>query len=104
MRYIYFEVREYTGCMAVKPEVINENVLLLKPNTNSDGSWGFRHVTERTGLTPVSYCIVDQYWVDLDKYDPFKYSYQVMHNKWIEIALEKLKFVYRDEKIEEVLN
>lgn len=46
IKYLYFEVYWQEGEMPSKPEIRNENILLLKPHTNSSGEWGFRNVTQ----------------------------------------------------------
>lgn len=66
IKYIYFEKHSANGSTTMK----NENVLLIKPRTNSDGWWGFRHVTKRHDNT---FLVVDQAWVDLEKYELDKY-------------------------------
>ena len=77
MKYIYFEIHMISdGSKWVgEPEIKNENILVLKPYTNSNGNWGFRHWTDRygppgkDGKAPIKdMLIVDQNWIDMDKY------------------------------------
>ena len=58
-----------------EPEIKNENILMNKPHTNSDGFWGFRYWNNRygppgsDGVAPVKdILVVDQYWIDLDTF------------------------------------
>lgn len=68
IKYIYFEVKYISEFNSTKPTIENENVLLFKPNTNSNGIWGFKNVTERKGFPEPSFSIVEQYWIDFDKF------------------------------------
>ena len=85
-----------------EPEIKNENILMLKPNTNSDGFWGFRNWNNRygppgkDGKAPIKdMLIIDQNWIDLDKYalvdiDGRPDSYKVLA-EYLEKVLTKLK-------------
>jgi len=46
-----------------KPQIKNENILVIKPNTNSEGIWYFKNITER-GFSEPTYSVVEQYWID----------------------------------------
>lgn len=71
LKYIYFELHQIKGKGETTPVIENENVLLIKPHTNSSGIWGFKNVTTRHG-NELSESIVEQFWVDLDKFNDFK--------------------------------
>ena len=66
IKYLYFEIEYLIGDNATKPSIINENVLLIKPETNSSGVWGFTNMSERAGGK--SFVVIEQYWIDLDKF------------------------------------
>ena len=68
IKYIYFEINEKTGRLSEESRIDNENVLLIKPNTNSSGFWSFTNVTEDKYHRESTFTIVNQYWIDLDKY------------------------------------
>ena len=103
IKYIYFEINEIVGIDSKEKTIENENVLLFKPNTNSDGYWIFRNMTERLGFSVPTFCIVTQYWIDLDKFDnarnPDKYL-----KKSVDIVMLKLLTNIRDMRINEILN
>lgn len=73
IKYIYFEKYFISGKEdSTTPITRNENILLLKPNTNSEGIWLFTNVTERSrrkGSNEDSYAVVEQYWIDFEKYN-----------------------------------
>lgn len=73
IKYLYFEIKyvnNSNGLIMSTSEIENENVLLIKPHTNSIGMWHFRNVTERKSLQkPSTFSIVEQYWIDLDKFN-----------------------------------
>lgn len=105
IKYIYFELYVEN---ASKPKIQNENILFLKPDTNSSGYWGYRNVTERRKMNSVSdYIVVHQYWVDFTKYElrknintsPNGENYHL----WIKNTLEKLKNKLRKEKLKEII-
>lgn len=47
IKYIYFEIKYINGVDSTKPTIENENILLIKPHTNSNGVWEFTNITER---------------------------------------------------------
>ncbi len=97
IKYIYFEIKYVTGGALFSPEIENENVLLIKPNTNSSGVWGFRNVTERRkGLS--EYSVVEQNWIDLDKYKFGIFPYEKLDEQ-IKYVLRKLEEKINNEKI-----
>ena len=42
---------------------------MFKPHTNSSGLWGFMNITERKGFSEPTFSIVEQHWVDLEKFN-----------------------------------
>lgn len=64
----------------------NENILLLKPWTNSMGVGGYTYMSKRPD-TDISIC-VDQYWIDLDVY---VFGKQKMYDELVEECLSKLE-------------
>ncbi len=94
IKYIYFEVYWQEGEIPSAPVIRNENILLLKPHTNSNGEWGFRNVTKGKYYTT----FVDQSWIDLEKYKENKPEKAIQWNdpvfsryeEWIEEALTKI--------------
>lgn len=77
IKYIYFEIQTITGANNTGPVVQNENVLGICPRTNSDGMWAFKNFNERRGFSEKSFCIVDQYWIDLEKHKNRTMDYQI---------------------------
>lgn len=76
LKYIYFEVNNITGFGATTPRIENANILLVKPKTNSNGVWSHTNVTKRKARDngqEASQSWVNQYWVDLEKYDLTRY-------------------------------
>ena len=69
IKYIYFEIKYVKGVCETEPTIENENVLMFKPNTNSSGVWGFTNITERKGFSEPTFSIVEQNWVDLEKFN-----------------------------------
>lgn len=105
IKYLYFEIYWQDGEMPTKPEIRNENILLLKPHTNSSGEWGFTNVTKSKYYTTT----VDQSWIDLEKYSAYrakkiKQSDPGFNNydKWVQEALNKVKLKLKE--TEEVKN
>jgi len=68
IKYIYFEIKYVKGVDGTEPTIENENVLLIKPNTNSIGVWGFMNITQRHGFSEPTFSIVEQNWIDLEKF------------------------------------
>ena len=100
MKYIYFELHRYKYMDGSKKEecsIKNANVLLNKPHTNSGGVWGctYMNVYKNSKGLPWYNHIIDQYWIDLEKYDfnaTSKYAQRLndADNKLIRDALEIL--------------
>ena len=88
IKYIYFEVNRITGYNPTEKRIENINVLLIKPHTNGDGYWGYTNLTERHGFTEKSHMMVEQYWIDLDKYNYSKSNF--MKNE-INVVIGKLQ-------------
>jgi len=97
-KYIYFETYEVIGSNPEPKRMQRENFLLRKPHTNSDGVWGYRHVTERKGFEVPTFVFVDQFWIDLEKYT-FGKVYDVLLNEFFSKMRDP-----RSEKIKEILN
>jgi hypothetical protein len=91
-KYIYFETYEVIGSNPEPKRMQRENFLLRKPHTNSDGVWGYRHVTERKGFEVPTFVFVDQFWIDLEKYT-------IMENEFDERGSVKL-LLYKLKKYE----
>jgi len=92
IKYIYFERYRITGYGQTDFEIRNINILLIKPDTGGEDSSGINecmNITERFGFPEKSYFVVDQFWVDLDKY---KYNDNEL-NKNIKYVLNKLENV-----------
>lgn len=69
INYIYFEIKYIKGVGETEPTIENENALMFKPHTNSSGVWGFTNITERKGFSEPTFSIVEQNWVDLEKFN-----------------------------------
>ena len=69
IKYIYFEINQITGYNATEKRVENENILLIKPDTNSSGVWGYTNITRRYGFPEPLFSVVNQYWIDLQKFE-----------------------------------
>lgn len=69
IKYIYFEIKYIKGVDETEPTIENENVLMFKPHTNSSGVWGFTNITERKGFSVPTFSIVEQNWIDLEKFN-----------------------------------
>ncbi len=90
IKYIYFEINQITGCNSKYKTIQNENVLLIKPHTNSSGIRGFTNMTERKGFSEPTFSIVNQYWIDLKKFKEEKYKVCQELKTWVNIVLDKL--------------
>jgi hypothetical protein len=102
IKYLYFEIHWQDGEMPTNPEIRNENILLLKPHTNSSGEWGFTNVTKSKYYTTT----VDQSWIDLEKYTAQKTKWDdpvySKYDKWVQEALKKVELKLKE--AEEVKN
>lgn len=94
-KYIYFEVYWISNSNGyiTSPILQNENILMIKPKTNSDGIWGYRNVTERKGKD--EFVTVDQYWINLKIYKP----YEIDVDDFLQEALSKLNIKLRSAKL-----
>lgn len=90
-KYVYYEVHMKIMSDGTSQDIIilNENYLVNKPYTNSDGFWGFTNLTEHFGGS-YSYHQVKQYWIDLRKFRFNKKHYKEI-DKTLKIALSELR-------------
>jgi len=100
IKYIYFEVYWIDGDNPINPTLQNENALMFKPHTNSNGVWGYRNVTETKGRN--EFVTVDQTWVDLEKYKPYEHYVDINGGKFLEEAISKLNKKLRKPKLEQI--
>ena len=85
IKYLYFELNHITGYNSTEVTIKNENVLLIKPHTNSSGVWSYSNMTEQHGFPEQTFSIVNQYWIDLDKFNEDEYT---SLKKYVDIVLE----------------
>jgi len=105
MKYIYFEIHSVEGGFSPEePHMQNENILFLKPKTNSGGYWGYKNITilNNTNYTPRICSIVEQNWIDLTKYKP-KETYDKL-DKQVQECLDKINIKLREEKLNRILD
>ena len=88
IKYIYFEIKYVKGVGETEPTI--ENVLLIKPKTNSSGVWGFTNITERKGFSEPTFSIVNQYWIDLEKLNHDNSELYGELKKQLVLVLEKI--------------
>ena len=101
-KYIYFEVYERRKGTISNGQILqNENILLIKPHTNSNGYWGNINITEQKGRSEPSYVRIEQHWIDFDKYKFGEKSY-IYLDKWVNECLQKLKPHLREFKLKEI--
>lgn len=99
-KYIYYEIKKRDGINETESCIQNENVLLIKPKTNSGGTWGVRNVNELKGFSKPTYLLIDQIWVNLEK---FNNSYHhVDFKRQVDIVLEKIEKKLRKEKLKKL--
>ena len=92
VKYIYFEETYTTGLdnKAEGYQIEHENVLLLKPHTNSSGIWGHTNATPRPGTVPKT-SWKEQYWIDLEKLNEDKSNmWDAIRNK-VNIVMDRLE-------------
>jgi hypothetical protein len=109
IQYIYFEICwQIGGQFPYEPYIKNENILLLKPKTNSNGIYGFRNITASNRHDVVSAnTYVDQNWVDLTKYkkttlvwnDPVYGDFDF--DKWVVKAIKKIVFRIENNEVDD---
>lgn len=92
IKYLYFEIKYIKGVGKTKPAIQNTNVLMIKPNTNSTGYYGFTNITERKGFNEPTFSIVEQNWIDLEKFKEEKHKLPHKLKKQVHIVLESLKY------------
>ena len=85
IKYLYFELNHITGYNSTEVTIKNENVLLIKPHTNSSGVWSYSNMSEQHGFPKQIFSIVNQYWIDLDKFNEDEYT---SLKKYVDIVLE----------------
>lgn len=109
IKYIYFEKHFISGKDATTPHLKNQNALLLQPQTNSSGIHSFINITERKyepnkHKSDKSYAVVEQYWIDLEKYDSSNKKPTTL-DKMIQETLNKLnRLINREDLFDELLN
>lgn len=104
IKYIYFEINQIIGDNSTEKIIENENVLLIKPNTNSSGVWGFTNMTERKGFSQPTFSIVNQYWIDLNKFKGEKHKIYSELKKQVDIVMEKINSKVRTIKLNNLFN
>lgn len=105
MKYIYFEIHSVEGgSFPEDTHMQNENILFLKPETNSSGYWGYRNVTiqNETKSRPRRCSTVEQNWIDLTKYKPGETYDQL--DKHVQECLDKINIKLRGEKLNRILD
>jgi hypothetical protein len=98
IKYIYFEVTTTTHGEEGKDDIVNtyitnQNIVLIKPWTNSNGVSGCLHVTNHNctvGRMKTYTNRVYQNWIDLDKYEfgRNKHTHIIEQDKNIREVLE----------------
>jgi len=90
IKYIYFEINHITGCNSTEKTIKNENGLLIKPHTNSDGVWGYTNITEQSGFSKPTFSVVNQYWIDLEKFEVVHHKVYGDLKKHVDVVLERI--------------
>lgn len=90
IRYIYFEVIQIGGAKLSEQKIDNENALLFKPHTNSSGIWSHRYTIEQRRFSGSTILLIDQYWIDLEKFKKEKHKVYQKLKKQVDIVLKKL--------------
>lgn len=90
IKYIYFEINHIAGINPTPKIIENENALLIKPHTNSSGIWGFTNMTEYRGLSEPAFSIVNQYWIDLEKFREKEHKVYDELKEQVDTVLERL--------------
>lgn len=97
-KYIYFDIihkhNDYDNNNAqgkkFTHKIINENILLSKPKTNSSGIWGFTSIDEdKTSI--------QQHWINLEKYN-------INDIITVNNTLELINIKLREQKLNRILN
>lgn len=89
IKYIYFEEVFIVDKNVLNNEIRNENILLIKPKTNSHGIWSFRSISESRSRNRT----LDQYWIDLEK---FNSSIEMINNDHLRINVYKVMEIIND--------
>lgn len=103
MKYIYFEIKHISGYNSTEERIENENILLIKPHTNSNGFWCITNITERYGFKERSFSVVHQNWIDLEKLNVEHKVYKELKDQ-VDIVLDRLNQKLRDNKLKRILN
>ena len=103
MKYIYFEIKYIDGYNSTEQRIENENILLIKPHTNSSGVWVFTNMSERYGFEKPSYSVVHQYWIDLEKFNAEHHIYRDI-KELVDIVLDRLNQKLRENKLIRIVN
>ena len=90
IKYIYFEIKYVKGVGETEPAIENENVLMFKPHTNSSGVWAFTNITERKGFNEPTFSIVEQNWIDLEKFSEENHKVYSKLKSQVDDVLDKL--------------
>ncbi len=90
IKYIYFEIKYVKGVGETEPTIENENVLMFRPQTNSSGVCGFTNITERKGFSEPTFSIVEQNWIDLEKFKEEQHKVYNSLKKKVDMVLERL--------------
>jgi hypothetical protein len=104
IKYIYFEIKYVKGVDETKPTIENENVLMFKPKTNSSGVWGFTNITERKGSSEPTFSIVEQNWIDLEKFSKENHRVYSKLKSQVDDVLNRLNRLNRENKLTILLN
>jgi len=110
IKYVYFEVHSVIGVDPIEEFITNENILLFKPpHTNELGSWSCKHATERKEMSIPTYFLVEQNWIDFEKFKEYNIRNNTDISKLylstrITEVMEKLKPLIRNGKINTIID
>ncbi len=115
MRFIYFELHWESSYVcdptaswqrgSTKKKIIrNVNILQIKPYTNSGGFWSYRHIHSRKdhNNNDTSSFVIDQYWIDLEKYQNSNYIDD--NYSYVCEVISELKSLDRNETIDKLIS
>ena len=92
IKYIYFEEVIIVDKNVLNNEIRNENILLIKPKTNSYGIWAFRNINVSRSRNMT----LDQYWIDLEKFNNYideKNDLRIKIYKVMEMINDKIRWI-----------
>lgn len=101
LKYIYYEIKYIAGENSTEETIENENVLMIKPHTNSNGIWGFRNCTKRHNCESYSY--VEQNWIDLEKFKNATHDVWEKDREYVKKVLKLLDKKLRWKKINNLI-